>query len=61
MLLLVRHDPRTWSAIEASGGVAEALQLPFMMLIPGLIIGVVAGVLAKLGSIALPRPANGQR
>jgi hypothetical protein len=56
MLLLVRHDARTWSAIEAGGGLAEALQLPFMMLIPGLILGVLAGVVAKLCSAALPDP-----
>jgi hypothetical protein len=51
-LLVLRHDPQIWSAIERSGGLAEAFALPFMVMIPGIVIGVAAGVTGKLFRMA---------
>jgi hypothetical protein len=47
VLLLFRHDSTTWNAINTSGGLAEAFQLPFFMIVPGVVIGLVAGVAGK--------------
>ena len=48
ILLAIWHDPQTRSAITASGGLGEVFELPFMMAIPGLLLGTVGGVAGKL-------------
>ena len=52
-LLVLRHDPQIWSAIERSGGLAEAFTLPFMLAFPAMVIGVAGGVAGKLFRLAL--------
>jgi hypothetical protein len=52
-LLVLRHDPQIWSAIERSGGMAEAFTLPFIIIVPAIAIGVAAGVAGKLFRLAL--------
>ena len=48
-LLAIWHDPATMKAAADSGGVAEAYVLPFMAVIPALIVGTVA---AAIGSVS---------
>ena len=43
-LLAVAHDPGTMAAIRGSGGLSEVFTLPFMLLLPGAIVGTVGGV-----------------
>lgn len=52
-LLVVRHDSQIWSAIARSGGLAEAFTQPFMLILPATVIGLTAGVAAKLFRLAL--------
>lgn len=52
-LLVLRHDPLTWRAIERSGGVAEAFTLPFLLIIPAILVGLAAGVAGNLCRRAL--------
>ena len=47
VLLAVWHDPATMKAAADSGGIGEAYVLPFMMIVPALIVG---GVAAACGS-----------
>lgn len=47
VLLALRHDPATMQAIAASGGVAEAYTLPFMMLFPALLLGLIGGTMGR--------------
>jgi hypothetical protein len=42
-LLAFAHDPATMAAIRGSGGLAEVFTLPFMLMLPGLIVGTVGG------------------
>ena len=42
VLLAIWHDPATMTAIAGSGGLEEAYVLPFMAVIPALIVGSVA-------------------
>jgi hypothetical protein len=49
-LLAARHDPITLAAIHTSGGLAEVLTLPLLMLLPGLILGTIGGVLGALAN-----------
>ena len=39
LLLAVWHDPDTLRAIAGSGGLGEVFILPFMMIIPAVIVG----------------------
>jgi hypothetical protein len=43
LLLAIWHDPATLKAAADSGGIGEAYVLPFMMIVPALIVGTVAG------------------
>ncbi len=43
ILLAIWHDPATQQAIIGSGGIEEVFVLPFMMIIPALIVGSVGG------------------
>jgi hypothetical protein len=44
-LLAVWHDPVTLEAIRKSGGLLEAMMLPMMMVVPGIVIGTIGGIL----------------
>jgi ABC-type dipeptide/oligopeptide/nickel transport system permease component len=46
LLLAFNHDPNALAAIQASGGLAEALTLPAMLVIPGIILGTFGGLVA---------------
>ena len=59
VLLAIWHDPQTLAAIRGSGGWEEALSLPLIMLLPGLVLGASGGG----ASTALKRllPISNQR
>jgi hypothetical protein len=44
-LFAIWHDPQTRAAIQGSGGLEEALVLPFMMVVPGVCLGTLGGLL----------------
>ena len=44
-LLAGRHDPMTMAAIRGSGGLEEVLALPFLMVLPGIVLGTLGGLL----------------
>ena len=44
-LLAGWHDPITLAAIRSSGGLAEVLTLPLLMLLPGVVLGTIGGLL----------------
>ena len=46
-LLAIWHDPATRAAIAASGGLSEALTLPFMLVVPAIVCGLAGGVLGR--------------
>jgi hypothetical protein len=48
VLLAIWHDAATMNAIAGSGGIEEAYVLPFMAVIPALIVGSVAAVAGSL-------------
>jgi hypothetical protein len=43
-LLAIWHDPGTLAAIRASGGLVEVFELPFMMILPGAVLGTIGGM-----------------
>lgn len=47
LLLAIWHDPATMKAAADSGGIAEAYSLPFMAVIPALIVGSVAAAVGR--------------
>ena len=61
-LLAVAHDPGTMAAIRGSGGLSEVFTLPFMLLLPGAIVGTVGGVagaaVRRVLSPGSPSPHN---
>lgn len=46
MMLSIWHDAGTMAAIRQTGGVAEVFELPFMLLVPGAVLGTIGGVAA---------------
>jgi hypothetical protein len=44
-LLAGWHDPMTMAAIRQSGGLEEVLTLPFLMVLPGIVLGTIGGLL----------------
>jgi hypothetical protein len=44
-MLVMFHDPRTMSAMEASGGLSEAFTLPIILVLPALLLGTLGGAL----------------
>ncbi len=44
ILLVLRHEPATMAAIQASGGLAEVFTLPFALVIPAALVATVGGV-----------------
>ena len=49
LLLAIWHDPATLKAAADSGGIEEAYVLPFMMIVPALIVGTVAATIGSVG------------
>jgi CHASE2 domain-containing sensor protein len=45
MLLAGWHDPLVITAIRSSGGLGEVFSLPLMTIIPGLVFGMIGGML----------------
>jgi pheromone shutdown protein TraB len=43
-LLAIWHDQQTLAAIRGSGGLSEVFELPFMMVLPGVVLGSIGGV-----------------
>jgi len=43
ILLAIWHDPQRMAAIRGSGGLEEVFTLPFMMVLPGALLGAVGG------------------
>jgi hypothetical protein len=57
-LLTIAHDPATMEAIRGSGGLPEAFTLPITLIVPGAVIGTLAGVAgAALTRFRHSRPA----
>jgi hypothetical protein len=48
ILLAIWHDPQTQQAIIGSGGLDEVFLLPFMMIIPAVIVGSIGGAAGRL-------------
>lgn len=44
-MLACFHDPRTMSAVDASGGLGEVFTLPIILVLPALILGTLGGAL----------------
>jgi hypothetical protein len=49
LLLAIWHDADTLAAIRGSGGVDEVFVLPFLMFLPGLVLGSIGGVAGAAG------------
>ena len=47
-LFAIWHDPQTMAAIQGSGGLEEALTLPLMLVVPGIVLGAVGGLFGSL-------------
>lgn len=45
LLLAVWHDPATMAAIRRSGGLAEVFALPFLTVLPAVVLGTIGGLL----------------
>jgi hypothetical protein len=57
LLLAIWHDPQTQAAIAGSGGLAEVFVLPFVMIIPAVIVGTAGALLGRAVSTTYsPRP-----
>jgi hypothetical protein len=51
-LLILRHDPATLDAIRAGGDLDEVFSLPFLVIVPAIVVGTIAGLLgAALGRV----------
>jgi hypothetical protein len=44
ILLVIWHDPATWTAIDGSGGLGEVFTLPLFIVIPAMILGTLGGI-----------------
>lgn len=51
VLLAIWHDPATREAIVGSGGLGEVYLLPFMMIIPAVVVGTIGGAAGTLGRL----------
>jgi hypothetical protein len=43
-LIAIWHDARTLDAIQGSGGLGEVFALPFMLILPAALLGIIGGV-----------------
>jgi hypothetical protein len=48
VLLAIWHDPATMAAIRGSGGLDEVFVLPFVMILPGCVLGTIGGMLGAV-------------
>ena len=48
LLLALWHDPQTQSAIAGSGGLGEVFLLPFLMIIPAVVVGTAGACVGRL-------------
>ena len=48
LLLAIWHDPATFAAIAGSGGLKEALMLPFVLVVPAVVCGMAGGVVGRV-------------
>ena len=48
ILLAIWHDPQTQSAIAGSGGLGEVFLLPFLMIIPAVVVGIAGACAGRL-------------
>jgi hypothetical protein len=55
LLLAIWHDPATLKAAADSGGIAEGYLLPFIMIVPALIVGTVASAIGSAGRLLIQR------
>jgi hypothetical protein len=55
VLLAMRHDSQTLTAIDASGGPAEVFALPLMLVVPGALLGALGGLFASAARRLTPR------
>jgi len=46
---VIWHDPATLKAAADSGGIEEAYVLPFIMIVPALIVGTIAATIGSVG------------
>jgi hypothetical protein len=44
LLIALWHDPRTLEAIRGSGGLGEVFALPWMLILPGALLGIIGGL-----------------
>lgn len=54
LLLAVWHDPGTMAAVEGSGGLGEVFVLPWMVIVPGALVGAVGGAVSAAASRLRP-------
>jgi hypothetical protein len=50
ILLAVWHDPATMAAVEGSGGLSEVFVLPWMVIVPGAVVGAAGGAVGAAAS-----------
>lgn len=55
LLLAIWHDPATLKAAADSGGIAEAYLLPFIMILPAMIVGTVASAIGSASRLLIQR------
>jgi hypothetical protein len=48
VLLAIWHDPTTLQAIDGSGGLSEVFSLPVMLIVPGVLLGMIGGVVGTV-------------
>jgi len=49
LLLAIWHDPATLKAAADSGGIEEAYVMPFILIVPALIVGTIAATIGSVG------------
>ena len=50
LMLAVWHDAQTMDAIAGSGGLGEQFVLPFMMIVPAMIVGAAGAIVGWLAA-----------
>jgi len=48
LMLALWHDPQTRTAIAGSGGLGEVFLMPFMMIVPAIIVGALGALLGRV-------------
>jgi hypothetical protein len=55
LLLAIWHDPATLKAAADGGGIEEAYVMPFIMIVPALIVGTVASAIGSASRLLIQR------